>query len=180
MGPHTPPTLFEPAHRMSVQIIKHLWDNWGRDTGGIREGEVDLYSVNIPLLEQLLEPEGLTICWTSMWRNSYRRLFKAISVTQPERDQTIDPAGPDSLTARGKDDGVVPDVPQSASTLRFKFSPDMGSLINPSVSTLPIGSDGWAMYKGWASVTPLRASFGEPPHEFDDTDPDNRVWKMKL
>ncbi|RDB29038.1 putative tubulin--tyrosine ligase PBY1 [Hypsizygus marmoreus] len=57
----TPPAFFEPAHRLGTSIIRHLWSNWGEDTGGIRDGEVDLYSINIPLVEGLLTEEGLKV-----------------------------------------------------------------------------------------------------------------------
>ena len=90
----TPSAYFEPAHELSCRIIKHLWDNWGKDDRGLRQGEVDLYSVNIPLIEDILSNEGLKICWTTMWRNSYSRLFKSISKSN---DLSITAAGPDAL-----------------------------------------------------------------------------------
>ena len=55
----------------------------------------------------------------------------------------------------------------------------MAGLISPSLDSLPVGSDGWALHRGWVSVTPLRASFGEPD-ELLGRDPDNLVWKLKL
>ncbi len=80
----TPPTLFEPAHLLSLKIFKDLWDNWGKDSG-FPTDEVDLYNVNIPLIEQLLSPEGLKVCWTKMWRNRYGSLFKAVSDNTDQR-----------------------------------------------------------------------------------------------
>ncbi|KAJ6575139.1 survival protein sure-like phosphatase/nucleotidase [Mycena capillaripes] len=173
----TPSTYFEPAHLLACRIIRYLWDNWGQDEGGLRGGEVDLYNVNIPLIEDLLTDEGLKIIWTTMWRNSYGRLFKAVSSAAPgEAQESASAAGPDALTT----DAPRPEGTSTSSenTLAFKFSPAMEGLIHPDESSLPIGSDGWAMYKGFASVTPLRSSFAEPPE--DTRDVNERVWKMKL
>ncbi|KAJ7181682.1 survival protein sure-like phosphatase/nucleotidase [Mycena crocata] len=170
----TPTTYFEPAHVLACGILTQLWNNWGQDKGGLREAEVDLYNVNIPLVQGLLTEEGLKIVWTSMWRNSYGRLFKALPDAAP--DELANPAGPDALNA-----GPSNDEPRSTNrggALAFKFSPAMEGLIYPEESSLPVGSDGWAMYKGWASVTPLRSSFAEPPQEVQDVE--DRVWKMKL
>ncbi|KAF9056188.1 survival protein sure-like phosphatase/nucleotidase [Panaeolus papilionaceus] len=171
----TPQTFFEPAHSLACRIIKHLWENWGEDECGLREGEVDLYSINIPLIQDILTEEGLKICWTHMWRNSYGRLFK--SVASGKVNQKVNPPGPDAI-ADSKAEASVPNDSES-SELLFKWSPDMLGLINPSIDTLPIGSDGWALHQGWVSVTPLRASFGEP-HTHRSVDAENFVWKMKL
>lgn len=140
----TPTTYFEPAHLLACRILRHLWNNWGRDEGGLRAGEIDLYNVNIPLVEVLLTDEGLKIIWTSMWRNSYGRLFKAVSAESPTSDhQSPTAAGPDAATANPPGSETT-----SADTLAFKFSPAMEGLIHPEESSLPIGSDGWAMFKG--------------------------------
>ena len=159
----TPTTYFEPANLLASRIIRHLWDNWGLDEVGIRNGEVDLYNINIPMVEGLLSEQGLPITWTRMWRNSYGRLFKRhASLNRP----ATSPAGPDSLDTN--EQGVIGNgdygFPSSGAPdeLVFKFSPEMGALINPRMADVPPGSDGWAIAKGYVSVTPLRASFAEP------------------
>ncbi|KIM48181.1 hypothetical protein M413DRAFT_223900 [Hebeloma cylindrosporum] len=171
----TPMAYFEPAHRMSCQIINHLWNNWGEDECGLRAGEVDLYSVNIPLIENILSDEGLKICWTRMWRNSYGRLFKNISRSN-SNNRSVQAPGPDAITNR-LTEAVLAD--EESGDLLFKFAPEMKGLITPSLATLPVGSDGWALHHGWVSVTPLRASFGEP-HTHEGVDPERLMWKMKL
>ncbi|KAJ7038175.1 survival protein sure-like phosphatase/nucleotidase [Mycena alexandri] len=174
----TPAAYFEPAHVLACRIITHLWDNWGNDDGGLRTGEVDLYNVNIPLVEGLSTDESLPIIWTSMWRNSYGRLFKAVSSATPGKpERTMSAAGPDALTAE-EPSAESTSTGSTAGTLAFKFSPAMDGLIHPEESSLPVGSDGWAIFKGYASVTPLRAGFAEPPE--DTRDIKDRVWKMKL
>lgn len=165
------------------RIVRHLWDNWGVDEGGIRSGEVDLYTMNVPLIESLLSPEGMRVCWTRMWRNSYGRLFTEHVVSKP----STSPAGPDSLDST--EEGVIPSGNGSREAhkdLVFKFSPDLRSIIHPDAADVPVGSDAWALSNGWASVTPLRATFAEPPHEIGETpmtleDVEQKaLWKVKL
>lgn len=180
----TPATLHEPAHLLGSQIIRHLWDNWGEDAGGLRNGEVDLYNVNIPMIHELLSEEGLKICWAHLWRNSYGRLFKAQTPAQAAIEASAaSPAGPDSPNEKPSANAPNQDAtPQSVGKIVFTFSPDIGELINPSESSVPVGTDAWAFRNGWASVTPLRASFAEPSDPFRDviTNPEEKVWKMKL
>ncbi|KDQ63734.1 hypothetical protein JAAARDRAFT_119884, partial [Jaapia argillacea MUCL 33604] len=162
----TPTTFHDPAHQLAGRIIHHLWQNWGKDDGGVRNQEVDLYNVNIPMIEGLLTEEGLRICWTTIWRNSYGRLFKAHTPAEGKKlARRGSSAGPDSSTSEPNMDDNLPNreaSPADVGRLVFKFSPDMNNLITPPESMLPFGSDGWAMHKGFASVTPLRASFAEP------------------
>lgn len=177
----TPTTLFEPAHILSSRIICHLLENWGKDEGGLRDGEVDLYNLNIPLVEGLLDTEGLKICWTRMWRNSYGRLFKAISPPKVTAglERGASSAGPDSL---GFDSTSDETSTEEIGDLVFKFDPDMKDLITPSLSSLPVGSDGRAIHQGCVSVTALRASFAEPSGENAHFagDGEDKVWKIKL
>ena len=183
----TPHAYFEPAHALAAKVIRHLWDNWGQDEGGLRNGEIDLYTVNIPMIRELLSEEGLPIIWTRLWRNSYHRLFKAHTLEHAaELEHEPSLAGPDSTmtpptqtTSQGAE-GVSP---KKIGALIFKFSPDMTGLIDLQHSSLPEGSDSWAIEKGWVSVTPLRASFGEPPAEnafVPGGTIQDRIWKMKL
>ncbi|OCH96186.1 sure-like protein, partial [Obba rivulosa] len=181
----TPTAWHEPAHVFGSRIIRYLWDNWGADEGGLRNGEVDLYNVNIPMIEDLLSEEGVTICWTHIWRNSYGRLFKVHTPGEAVVAPTMS-AGPDSPNEDPEHQprlGEDKAAPKDVGKLFFKFAPDMKDLINPSASSLPVGSDGWAIRRGWASVTPMRASFAEPVDfvvPLSEETVDSRVWKMKL
>jgi tubulin---tyrosine ligase len=176
----TPSAFHEPAHCLAASVVNHLWSNWGKDETGLRDGEVDLYNLNIPMIEQLLTDEGLTIVWTTMWRNSYGRLFNVVLPPKADTKPSVSPAGPDSATADAvnetqRDIEVHSD---DVNPLMFKFAPDMRGLINPLSTSVPVGSDGWAMLKGYVSITPLRASFAEPllPPEGDG----ERTRKIKL
>lgn len=182
----TPTTLHEPAHQLGARIIQHLWKNWGADEGGIRDGEIDLYNLNIPMIEGLLSEEGLKICWTHIWRNSYGRLFKANSPREAAvAAANLSSAGPDSPSedpAGSKTSAADKQVtPRDVAKLSFRWGPDMSGIINPITS--PIGSDGWAIAQGWVSVTPIRASFAEPsavqPAQ-SAADVEAKLWKVKL
>ncbi|KAI0669920.1 survival protein sure-like phosphatase/nucleotidase, partial [Trametes maxima] len=183
----TPPELYAPAHALGARLIAHLWYNWGADAGGLRAGEVDLYNVNIPMVPGLLSDAGLTVCWTRIWRNSYGRLFKAHAPRDPAANSSdVSAAGPDSPNEPpgGMEAGVLDKkaTQKDLGALVFKWGPDVGGLINPAASSVPIGSDGWAIHKGWVSVTPMRATFGEPTDWTVESEADfePKIWKMKL
>ena len=181
IGRYPSQTLFDPAHALSVKIIQYLWDNWGKDAGGLRSGEVDLYSINIPMIPTLLDESGLLIIWTRLWRNTYHRLFKAHSHKQAaELGHSDLQVGPDSSIERAPKATTQGDDDSATGNLSFQFSPDMSGLIGLEPSTLPEGSDSWAIEKGWVSVSPLRASFGEPPELAAGGAIQDRVWKIKL
>lgn len=157
----TPTTFHEPAHRLATSIIKYLWFNWGQDEGSLRNGEVDLYNVNIPMIEELLSDESLQVMWTTMWRSSYGRLFKALPAAEAATEQSVSLAGPDSNSNTAVKSPAAELMPVDVGNFVFKFAPDLSHLISPSPSSVPVGSDGWAMSKGYASVTPLRACFAD-------------------
>jgi len=184
IGRYSPQNLFNPAHALSTKIIQYLWDNWGKDAGGLRSDEVDLYSVNIPMIPALLDESGLPIIWTRLWRNTYHRLFKPYSPEQPAELEHFDPqAGPNSSTtppAQAVTQAQGDIASKTTGELLFKFSPDMSGLIGLQPSSLPEGSDSWAIEKGWVSVSPLRASFGEPPEFATGGTIQDRIWQIKL
>lgn len=162
----TPNELFEPADILSGRIIQYLWNNWGKDVGGMRNGEIDMYNVNVPMIMELLNPEGIDVHWTHMWRNSYGQLFKSVSApdtTITMRD--VPSEGPDVAGQHPAQQSAGDVSKEEAATLVFKFSPDVQSLITPSFDSLPVGSDGWAIAKGHASITPLRACFAHVDHD---------------
>lgn len=126
---------------------------------GLREGEVDLYAVNVPMTPALVKPEGLRIVWTRLWRNVYGRLFENQSTQKLQgkaphlaiETKAEDPSEAKSSAEKEEDDRLI-----------FTFNPDFNDLVHPEPSTLPIGTDAWAIHNDLVSVTPLRASFAEP------------------
>jgi tubulin---tyrosine ligase len=193
----TPSSLLDPAHRLAGDIITQLWNNWGADPQGLRgDGEVDLYNVNIPIVHKLLSSGGVGITWSTMWRNSYGRLFAQQLPAAPSSDskkQDTPAGGPDSPNvdlSPGSFEQTTSKTPETSSTspLVFKFSPDIQDLVKPEIHSLPEGTDAWAVHNDLATVTPLRASFAEPPPEIsmafpgEAANPDSGVrhWKMRL
>ncbi|KAK2461897.1 hypothetical protein APHAL10511_006360 [Amanita phalloides] len=171
----TPTEYLEPANVLSCNIIQRLWDNWGKDDGSIRDGEVDLYSVNIPLVEGLLSDSGLKIRWTSLWRNGYGPLYKHISGAGTLDQKQFMTAGPDALVIDGSSPPARGSRSSEVGDLLFTFSPDLSEILSPTLSIPPVGSDAWAIHHGWVSVTPLRACFAEPSIKAND-----EIWKIKL
>lgn len=150
-------SVLDPAHILGVKIIQHLWNTWTKDSlGGVRDGEVDLYTVNIPLVENLLTQEGLKVYWTTLWRNSYHRLFQEVSGPKGEVE-VGSYGGPDAQPVTGSEVKTV--NPEDASrVLKFKWSPED---IEPDLKDVPVGSDTWAILQGHVCVTPMRAGYGE-------------------
>lgn len=71
------------ANSASVEIIRRLWHDWGSDAtnfhehqGGHGPGRVQLYCVNVPLVEEHLEEANRKVVWTRLARNGYGQLFK--------------------------------------------------------------------------------------------------------
>ncbi|CAE6486189.1 unnamed protein product [Rhizoctonia solani] len=172
----SPPEHNAAADALAGRIIKQLWENWGTDKNGLRLNEVDLYNVNIPMTEQLLKPGGVEVCWTTVWANSYAKLFKP----QSEGGTNVSAAGPDAppatasapvqssipsndqlqlgqekghLTSNQTSISAKPQPPKLA--FAFAYSPDKRNSNSPALA----GTDAWAINRNKSSVTPLRAGF---------------------
>jgi len=123
------------------------------------------------MIPQLLSSEGLPVFWTTLWRNSYGRLFEECSnACQTE----IAEAGPDSDRIVQQDPPTMGSLP-----LTFRFAPDFQGIISPDPKLLPEGCDAWALAHGAASVTPLAPSFAEIPIEgLTIASIEERLWKL--
>ncbi|WWD17425.1 5'/3'-nucleotidase SurE [Kwoniella shandongensis] len=83
------------ATEISVDICKKLFEDWGADEGpssstssttGKEKNKVQIYSVNVPLIEDALIESNRKVCWTGMWRNSYGQLFKTTKMSKSNYD----------------------------------------------------------------------------------------------
>ncbi|WRT66223.1 5'/3'-nucleotidase SurE [Kwoniella shivajii] len=184
--------VLDLATDAAADVCEKLFNDWGWDEDHEKGRHlVQVYSVNIPLVEGDLEVGTRKTAWTNMWRNSYGRLFKdttlskanydpgdnsnqnkpaSASTNQPQNtnippgDSTTSTAGPGALPT------PTPTLPSSpsigadkeAGQLKFHFAPDMKPLLFPPIESLPVGSDAWAFAKGYISVTPMRAQFACP------------------
>ncbi|CAE7160714.1 unnamed protein product [Rhizoctonia solani] len=180
------PEYTVPAHALAGRIIKRLWENWGTDQHGLRPNEVDLYNVNIPMTSQLLRPEGIGVCWTTLRRNSYGRLFhprkesdtgasrveseapSPVTTTAISDQPNIPPhnqlkPGPEDRISKPNQHISAPGRIRTSSThlqqskIAFTFSYSYD--VRNSAHPPLKGTDLWAINNSIASVTPMRAVF---------------------
>ncbi|WVQ82229.1 5'/3'-nucleotidase SurE [Cryptococcus sp. DSM 104549] len=86
------PRVLELATEAAVAVCQRLFDGWGWDDApGGKKGKVQIYSVNIPLVEASLEENARKVCWTNMWRNAYGQLFKTTKLSKATYDPGDDP-----------------------------------------------------------------------------------------
>ncbi|KAK9467737.1 tubulin-tyrosine ligase family-domain-containing protein [Lipomyces arxii] len=98
-----------------------------------QDGSVDLYSINIPLAEAR---DDMIIEYTHVLANRWGSAFEHI-----EEDSEAEKSG----------------------KLQFKWKPDLAAVNASSKSSTPEGNDGYAVSRGVASVTPLKANFQSVP-----------------
>ncbi|KAK4044223.1 hypothetical protein C8A01DRAFT_42900 [Parachaetomium inaequale] len=144
--------IIEKASRQGVRVIEALWREWPED------GSVDLYSVNVPLLEGLEEGKVL---YTGMLQNYWGpgSCFTEVdgSVDGEEEDEERIREGEGRVE---EDEGAGEGEGKMAchTHKHFKWSPRFTDVYK-SVDEAPPGNDGWAVKEGHTSVTPLKANF---------------------
>ena len=161
------PMLIAGASRLSVKLIEHLYNRWDQD--------VDLYTINVPLIEgvekhKILYANTLQNYWSS------GSSFQEIDATSDEDE--VKP-GKEEKDIRSQ---LVPSNNGIGSTAtrhrhkHFKWTPKFTD-IHKSIEENPPGNDGWALTQGFTryntlpplihltnlthlySVTPLKANF---------------------
>lgn len=172
---HVPEQITE-ASRLSVELIKHLWNNW--------DAEAQLYSVNVPLTPSL--GPSTRIFYTHILENTWKANFEPwtdYEARHKGKDETMDID--DELAAvatvgaqqshqehtKGgeKPKEVLPKYELNSQGLarnkaltQFKWSPDFKA-VRDSVKGSAEGNDGLVIDQGNISVTPLRAVFRDLP-----------------
>lgn len=142
-----PPRCVQLAHEVAVEVCKRLFDDWGyedRQAGRL----VQVYSVNVPLVESAIEKANRKVCFTTLWRNTYGQLFI------PTKRTVGGWKFGDDADQQEREAGETEDK-----RLRFSFAPDFHPVINPDPDLMEEGTDAWAFYHGYTSVTPLRAEY---------------------
>ncbi|KAI9771689.1 MAG: hypothetical protein M1840_001905 [Geoglossum simile] len=134
------------ASRQGLRLVEHLKSNWGND--------VDLYSVNIPLIPDV---ENRMVLYTNMLPNywaSGSSSFKEV-IMEDERNPTEDEI--DIRRNEGIDDSdTVGEIRHKHK--HFKWAPNFSD-VRLSVRESEPGNDGWAVEQRLTSVTPLKANF---------------------
>ncbi|KAK0640950.1 survival protein sure-like phosphatase/nucleotidase [Cercophora newfieldiana] len=145
--------IIAAAGRRGVKVIEALWKAWPED------GSVDLYSVNVPLLEGL---EGQKVLYTGMLQN-----YWGAGSCFTEVDGSVDGENEDEERIREEEgrveereglNGEGAKGPKPHTHKHFKWSPRFTDVYK-SVEEAPPGNDGWAVKEGFTSVTPLKANF---------------------
>ncbi|KAK4190783.1 tubulin-tyrosine ligase [Podospora australis] len=146
--------IIRKASRQSVRVIEALWKQWPED------GSVDLYSVNVPLLEGLEEGKVL---YTNMLQNYWGAgsCFTEVDGSvdgEAEDEERIregekkpEQEGENNVEGGGEKKGLHVHK-------HFKWSPRFTDVYK-SVEEAPAGNDGWAVKEGHTSITPLKANF---------------------
>ncbi|KAL8392879.1 hypothetical protein RB595_002898 [Gaeumannomyces hyphopodioides] len=160
------PVIVAGASRHAVRVIEALVRQWPAD------GSVDLYSVNIPLVEGV--EKGRTL-WTGMLQNYWAGggCFTAVegAADKDEEEERIrEGAGGEAQgnapEPAGDEEGVehVGRVHKN-----FKWHPRFTDVYK-SVDDAPPGNDGWAVKEGHTSVTPLKANFWHAATHLHETE----------
>lgn len=113
------------------------------------------------MIPALLSDNGLDIIWTRLWRNVYGRLFQQEEKQASEKEART-AAQTKAEPVHGLNQALLETAAEEESRLVFIFKPDFQNLVSPSIDSLPVGTDAWALHHDCVSVTPLRASFAEP------------------
>jgi 5'/3'-nucleotidase SurE len=135
------PEIIAGASKLSVKLIDYLYKNWGKD--------VDLYSVNVPLVEGV---EGNKIMWTNMLQNYWSEgsCFQEVADevgNADEEEQKLrereGQGGDEGLDKEGEGEKVVRHKHK-----HFKWAPRFTDVYK-SVEEAPPGNDGWAVKEGY-------------------------------
>ena len=132
------PVIIAAASRRSVRVIESLWRQWPDD------GSVDLYSVNVPLVEQVENKEAL---FTAMLQNYWSE-----GSCFTEVDGSVDGEAEDEERIREAEGAPQTESdgtgPKPHTHKHFKWSPRFTDVYQ-SVEKAPPGNDGWAVKEGF-------------------------------
>ncbi|KAL8669121.1 MAG: hypothetical protein Q9168_006273 [Polycauliona sp. 1 TL-2023] len=148
------PKIIAGASRMSVKLLEHLMREW--DDG------VDLYSVNVPLVEGV---EGKKVMYTHALQNYWA---SGSSFTEIEAGDEVQDPEEKEMMIREQEGGYEGQGEGSKGEMKghkhrhFTWTPKFEDVYQ-SVEKSEPGNDGWAVKEGLISVTPLKANFMHVP-----------------
>ncbi|KAK7943189.1 survival protein sure-like phosphatase/nucleotidase [Apiospora aurea] len=148
------PEIIEGASAHSVRVIESLYRQWPSDTS------VDLYSVNVPLVEGVGKNKTL---FTEMLQNYWSQgssCFTEVEGSVGDEDEE------ERRIREGEShEGVAPqEISKETENgngyahRHFKWSPRFTDVYNSVEESAP-GNDGWAVKEGLTSITPMKANF---------------------
>ncbi|KAL8846974.1 MAG: hypothetical protein Q9221_007968 [Calogaya cf. arnoldii] len=147
------PEIIAGASRTSVKLVEHLAGHW--DDG------VDLYSVNVPLIEGI---EGKKVLYTYALQN-YWASGSSFTEIEAKDEGNEDPEEREMeiRMQEGDNEGEDSEEKKRGHKHRhFTWTPKFSDVYQ-SVEKSEPGNDGWAVKEGLVSVTPLKANFMHVP-----------------
>lgn len=139
------PVIIRGASLISVRLVKYLYENWAPG--------VDLYSVNVPLIEGINEP-GTKVLYTNILQN-YWTLGSSFEEVEVEDEVNADMR---EMEIREKGEGEGGEMLGKTLGLKhkkFMWAPKFAD-IHRSVDESEPGNDGWAVKMGHVRyVSPL-------------------------
>ncbi|ODQ49875.1 sure-like protein [Saitoella complicata NRRL Y-17804] len=143
------------ASELTTKLVRKLWEE--HLSPEVRSGEIDLVTVNVPLVDKLLDKvQGMKCHWTHIHQNRWSS--PAFAPVAPSTTVgTSDPAASADQKEEEIREGetTTPDGNrEGGEAWVFKPKFDWFKLKNEDV-----GSDEWALCEGMVSVTPLKACF---------------------
>ncbi|KAK8044918.1 hypothetical protein PG993_004942 [Apiospora rasikravindrae] len=148
------PEIIEGASVHSVRVIESLYRQWPSD------GSVDLYSVNVPLVEgvgknKTLFTEMLQNYW-SQGSSCFTEVEGSVGDEDEEERRIREGEGHEGVAPQETSKEV--ETGNGYAHRHFKWSPRFTDVYN-SVEESPPGNDGWAVKEGLTSITPMKANF---------------------
>ncbi|KAM7192497.1 tubulin-tyrosine ligase [Naviculisporaceae sp. PSN 640] len=166
--------IIQKASRQSVRVIEALWKQWPTD------GSVDLYSVNVPLLEGLEEGKVL---FTPMLQNYWG---EGSCFTEVEGSVDGEAEDEERIREGESREGIEENDGEGNSKFgkphahkHFKWSPRFTDVYK-SVEEAPPGNDGWTVKEGHTSITPLKANFWQAATAPENTTTSNSQNEPKV
>ncbi|KAF4124367.1 Tubulin-tyrosine ligase family [Geosmithia morbida] len=141
------PEIIEAACAHSVRVIHALYEQWPTDRS------VDLYSVNVPLVEGVGKNKTLfTDILQNYWSGSscFQEIEGEAGEAHIEEEAIREGRG-------GKENGTSK-LATNHKHKHFKWAPSFEDVYQ-SVEESGPGNDGWVVRQGQTSVTPMKANF---------------------
>lgn len=131
------PEIIAGASRLSVRLIEYLAKNWGEN--------VDLYSVNVPLVENV---DSSKIFWTTMLQNYWGpgSCFQEVEDEEGDAEEEEQKIG--EMKGASIANGTNTCVDTRHKHKHFKWAPRFSDVYK-SVEAGGPGSDGWVVKEGY-------------------------------
>lgn len=132
------PLIIGGASRMAVRIVEYLAKNWSDD--------VELYSVNIPLLEGIDRPET-KVLYTNMLDNKWSKGTSCFE--EADVEDAMSPEEAEAHLREGYMEVEKGEGKQARPYIhkKFKWAPNFQDVYG-SVERAAPGNDGWAVQAG--------------------------------